>query len=332
MRKVIGILMLVFSVVASRAQTAAITGVEVRPQRIQFARGELTTIQVAGLKIDLTDPIFAKAGERLPFNLGGVSLRVRNSETGTEWPVPILSIRPNNGLAAVTVQIPYEMDIKPWDEFDRFPFVPVFTAANRFILLVSEGGSESAQIRFNGVRENLRVLRSCDFVFESDISPTGSCWPMLFKEDGSFIVSSPEQSMQIESGQRLTVLMTGFGSEGDPRVHPQLLETGAPSPDPPIQFRWGYRVLQLPNATPQPTFRQRSVSGPPRPGILYANVTMVPGLVGIGAAQFVVPAGSGVGCLNSIYTNTSSVAITFEAGSYDGLSLCVPSPGPLPSN
>ena len=207
------------------AQT--VVGTEPGASTIQIAPGEITTFHVAGLQLQLDQTIFVK-DRPLPTEVAGISLRLRSLETEDLFNVPIFSLRqiddcpvgmsqPNCRSTLITVHIP--VNLKPVGYFSRSPGYPQRELAT-FRLEISESGVIISSVPVFPVRNHIRILTTCDFVFELNELSDGGCVNIVRHPDGTLA-----QSLAL--GQKFSVYVTGIGY-GD---NEGRLRTGEPSPD-----------------------------------------------------------------------------------------------------
>ncbi|MBL8233907.1 MAG: hypothetical protein JNL98_35740 [Bryobacterales bacterium] len=248
----------------------------------RVAAGELTTLWVHGLGIELAGPVFAPKGV-LPTTFEGVSVEVEGWER-TKGPVhqaailgliPACMVRPCPDVVGVVVQIPFELDLNYRD--------------------LTGGG-------YINVSKNGRRVASL---------PTLPCsrLPRILKGYGALQTAFPEQPFSqtvrrvngtlvhqwapATPGESVKVLAVGLGYNDYPPGQPRPL-TGVPAgPDERltigtgtladavgIAFRFGI------NREGGPVLRQRS-GGLPSDGLV--EVRMLEGFVGLYEIVFRVP-------------------------------------------
>src|SRR5579864_4524229 len=221
------------------------------PAPISTAPGQVITLFVDGVGKSLTQPARAPSGS-WPTTLAGISVTLRQLN---EQAVPILEVRPVSTcpagslpdlkpscgtLAAVTVQIPYEL----------VPLCPPCLTPVAFPppwLYVTESSQMGAAFELNPLADQIHILTSCDVMLSrlGDPPPqnvTGlRCPPLVTHADGTLV--SANQPAQ--AGEQLTAWAVGLGNTDPPSV------TGQPSSKPlpvaaRIEIDFSFRANSLP--------------------------------------------------------------------------------------
>ena len=331
---------LIFSAVLIFAQTtpaptSTIAGAGyTAPAPLSAAPGQILTVFVDGLGLSLPQPVQAPAGAALPVSLAGVAATLLQNGA---VPVPVIQVQsistcPSGGsqsgstvvcssLAAVTVQIPYEL----------VPLCPLCARPVAFPpqwLYVSYNGKAGTAIELNPLADQVHILRSCDLVLQSGNSPVQTnttglpCPPMVTHMDGTLV--SPSSPANI--GEPLVAWATGLGQTNPASA------TGQPAPaSAPTSEAFSIDFEFKPNALPAKPFPTGFVGGPRLQAPAYTG--LVKGFVGLYQINFVVPAQTGQGtprcALSGTFAAGSNVVqsnLTVSIGgsfSFDGAGICV---------
>jgi uncharacterized protein (TIGR03437 family) len=294
------------------------------PAPVSAAPGQVITLFVDGVGKALTQPVRATSAS-WPTSLAGISVTLRQH---SEQAVPIFEVRPLSTcpagslpdsrpacatLAAITVQIPYEL----------VPLCPLCVTPIAFPppwLYVTESGETGAAFELNPLADQLHVLTSCD-VFLSrfgDPPPQNTtglrCPPMVTHSDGTLVSAS----QPAQAGEQLTAWANGLGATDPPAA------TGQPSSEPlpvtePIEIDFSFRANALP-------VKPSSTS----PVALYAGLTQ--GFVGLYQINFATPAapqgtpscapsGTSAPGANAVQSN---LTVSFGGSfSFDGAGICI---------
>ena len=300
------------------------------PAPVSAAPGQVITLFVDGVGKSLTQPVRAPSGS-WPTTLAGISVTLRQLSQQTV-PVPIVEVRPMSTcptgslpdpkpscatLAAVTVQIPYEL----------VPLCPLCLTPIAFPppwLYVTESGQTGAAFELNPLADQIHVLTSCDVMLSHFGDPPAQnttdlpCPPMVTHADGT-LVSASEPA---QAGEQLTAWVVGLGETDPPAV------TGQPSADPlPVRADPEIDFSFRPNALPV-----KPQSGP-NPLAVYAALAQ--GYVGLYQVNFAVPAaplvtppcalpGAIAKGANAVQSN---LTVSFGgAFSFDGAGICIAVP------
>ena len=300
------------------------------PAPVSAAPGQVITLFVDGVGKSLTQPVRSPDGASK--TLAGISVTLRQI---SEQVVPILEVRPLSTcpagrltdskpacgtLAAITVQIPYEL----------IPLCPLCMRPIAFPppwLYVTENGQTGAAFEVNPLADQIHILTSCDTMLSrfGDPPPQNTtglrCGPMVTHADGTLVsVDKPAQT-----GEELTAWAVGLGYTDPPAV------TGQPAPQArPVTARldidYSFRANALP-VKPQPTVSF------PSPSTVYAALAQ--GFVGLYQINFIPPAvplgvppcaplGSLAQGANVVQSN---LTVSFGGGfSFDGGGICVAVP------
>ena len=304
------------------------------PAPVSAAPGQVITLFVDGVGKALPQPVRAPSGS-WPKTLAGISVTLRQFN---EQAVPILEVRPMSTcpggslpdskppcatLAAVTVQIPYEL----------VPLCPLCLRPIAFPppwLYVTESSQTGAAFELNPLADQIHILTSCDVILSRFGNPppqntTGlRCPPMVTHADGTLVsASKPAQP-----GEQLTAWAVGLGYTDPPAV------TGQPASEPlpvtaHLEIDYSFRANALP-VKPQPTV---SILIFPNPFAVYAALTQ--SFVGLYQINFATPAaplgtpacapsGTFAPGANAVQSN---LTVSFGGGfSFDGAGICMAVP------
>ena len=203
-------------------------------------------------------------------------------------------------LTAVTIQIPYEMQLPS-------PNGGLGSGSEDF---VNESGTAGSWSAFSPVSDQVHILTVCDTVIGGSGPSTGRC-PWEVTHANGQLVSIANPALQ---GEELIAYAVGLGAT-NPAV-----QTGQPAtqPTPTAQtFRLGlnFAAYALPSAPP-----------PSSPAPLYAGLTpYYPGLYQINFIVPDVPAGVPA-CVMGQGPNLANTNLTVSLGgeaSFDGAEICV---------
>jgi len=294
------------------------------PAPISVAPGQIATLVVSGLNIP--QGVRAPAGP-LPLTLGGVSATLRQI---SDQPVPIVEVRPISTcpgasqpaqapacatLAAVTVQIPYELI--PQCPLCLSP-ISVFPAE----VFISVNGQPGTAIELNPLADEVHVLTACDMMNTPFSAPppkniTGlPCSPMVTHADGSLVSSASPAAV----GEELTMWAVGLGQTNPPAATGKPLLSAAPTAQT-FSMHFNYSVNALPT---KPYTGQPDVK-PPQP--LFSGLAA--GFPGLYQINFVVPPQPTQGiprCAATVAAPTVASNLTVSVGgaySFDGAGICV---------
>jgi len=295
------------------------------PAPVSVAPGQIITLFVDGVGKSVTQPVRASGGS-WPTTLAGISVTLRQFN---EQAVPILEVRrlsscptgrlPDSKpscatLAAITVQIPYEL----------VPLCPLCLTPVAFPppwLYVTESNHTGSAFELNPLADQIHILTSCDVILSrfGDTPPRNTtglpCPPMVTHPDGTLVFAG--QPSQV--GEHLTAWAVGLGATDPPAV------TGQPASNPlPIaahlDFDFSFRVNALP-LKPQPNSN---------PVALYVGLSQ--GFVGLYQINFTTPSpplgtpactasGTFPPSANAVQSN---LTVSFgDAFSFDGASICI---------
>jgi hypothetical protein len=298
---------------------AGYTGITVVP----VAPGQVTTVFVTGIG-NVTEKVSARNAP-LPNTLGGISATL--IQIGGSVPAPIMSVFPFRycyssnppstcaSITAITLQIPFELNIPTLDE-------PPLAA----YLQVSDAAGHTAAVVLSQDSDAIHVLRSTDTILAQDGAfATTLPGGVVTHSDGT-----PVDALHpAQVGEELVMYAVGLG------LTSPAVPTGSPSPSPAVRTvemvtpNFDYR----PNAPPSPAYEPST--GNPPPIAVPAFVGLTPGFVGLYQVNFTVPAApAGLpACVNSarVGGGANSFAFAFTnltvtltgANSFDGAAICV---------
>jgi uncharacterized protein (TIGR03437 family) len=294
------------------AQSVAGSGY-LAPAPVSVAPGQIATFYVAGLT-----------------SMTGITATLQQSSGNTTAPIqslrtvslcPGLTAPLSNGcgsLAAVTVQIPYEL-------VSQCPLCSQEGDVNIATLLISQNGQAGTAIELNPLADEVHVLTACDVAlaqspYSQPVNLTGlPCAPLVAHADGSLVTASSPASI----GEALTAWVFGLGLTNPTPI------TGQPSVEAPatepFYLNFNYQV----NALPTKPYYGEPNEVPLAP--LYAG--LAPGYVGLYQVNFTVPAqppnGTPHCSIPGLPTPAADMAqsnLTVSIGgqySFDGTGICV---------
>ena len=301
------------------------------PAPVSAAPGQVITLFVDGAGKSLTVPVRATAGSA--GTLAGISVTLR--QFNSEQVVPIIEVRPLSTcpsgslpnskppcatLAAITVQIPYEL----------IPLCPLCLRPISFPppwLYVTESGQAGAAIEVNPLADQIHVLTSCDAILSrfGDAPPqnlTGlRCGPMVTHADGALVSAG----LPAQSGEHLTVWAVGLGYTDPAAITGQIVPQ-ARTVTARLETDYSFRANALP-VKPQPAAH---ILVFPDPFAVYAALSQ--GFVGLYQINFTVPpvppstppcaqSGTFGQGANAVQSN---LTVSFGGGfSFDGAGICV---------
>ena len=333
MRPVILVFILVdvMTVPLGFGQGAILTGVGYAdPTRILVAPGQITTLFVVGLSLNLDNPLLATTLP-LPTSLGGISVTV--SQAGHTFLAPLLGVQQltlcNVGtggtappgdcvLGAITLQVPWELSSGPNGNISSSAEV-----------VVSQDGNASNMFTVLVAPDNLHVLTSCD-VFPS-FQPTPAlqpitspvCPPVVTHASGD-LVSADDPA---QPGEEIVIWALGLGPTSPTPVD------GQPSPivpatlSSPLYVQFDFRVNAAgsrpyvdplsPTSSPTPTFAGLT---PGQVGLYQINMR-IPDVI-----PAVAPCGTTCSPVKCTIYNTVQSNMTIDIGAnatFDGAAICV---------
>src|SRR5450759_2417550 len=258
------------------------------PAPVSAAPGQVITLFVDGVGKSLTQPVRSPDGSSK--TLAGISVTLRQIN---EQVVPILEVRPLSTcpagrltdskpacatLAAITVQIPYEL--VPLCPFCMRPiaFPPPW-------LYVTENGQTGAAFEVNPLADQIHILTACDAMLSRFGDPppqniTGlRCAPMVTHADGTLVsVDKPAQACE-----ELTAWAVGLGYTDPPAVTGEIAPQARPVTAR-LDIDYSFRADAL-SVRPQPTV---NILVFPNPSAVYAALAQ--GFVGLYQINFIPPA------------------------------------------
>jgi len=285
------------SAVGQSANPSTILGASyVYPALINVAPGQIITVFAAGVGSALKQTVFSGAGT-LPTSLAGISVTLGQQ---TLVPAPILQVTAVTCTicgytAAVTIQIPYELQLPPANGL-----------STGIELFITENGVAGNKQLVNPFNDQVHILTVCDIAVGG--SGEAGCAFEVTHLNGLLVSSTNPAS----AGEELVAYAVGLG------VTNPATQTGraATQPTPTVEtFRLGFNFAAdvLPSSPPEAA-----------PAPLYSGLT--PNYAGLYQINFVVPsppAGSQP-CGDSVSAN-----LTVSVGgqnSYGGAGICVSVP------
>ncbi len=232
------------------------------PGPLSVAPGQIITLFVAGVGGGLKQPAVAGPGD-LPTTLAGISATLVQSP---KIAVPILRVTPlgmcDCGVtSAVTVQIPYELQLPP-------PTGGLFAGVEIF---VTENGVAGASRVLSPMPDQAHILTDCDTVLVDSGPSSGRCPWEVTHADGSLVTNANPAS----GGEELVMYAVGLGTTNPAVPSGKAVTQPTPTANP-YQVGFNFQANALPLAPPQ------SVAAP-----VYAGLT--PGRPGLYQINFVVP-------------------------------------------
>jgi uncharacterized protein (TIGR03437 family) len=266
------------------------------PESLKGAPGQIVTIYVTNVAIGLTEPLRAEATP-LPTRLGNISVSLNRSDVF----LPLISIQPLGNIAAITLQIPYNLSFRAEDIRQRF-------------LIVHEGDKASDPVFLETMTNRIHIVSTCDAIF---ITRADSCQPVITHGDGRLV----SQRDPARAGEALIAYALGLGD-----TNPSA-STGVPAAQPaqprtPVELSFDF----TPNAPPVDV--RRLMGATVRP--LY--VGLVPGLIGLYQINFTVPdiprqvARCGGSTLSNLTVSMGQLPVPNalgSPGSFTGAGICV---------
>lgn len=292
------------------AQTLVGSGYKA-PAPVSVAPGQIATFYVAGWS-----------------SVTGITATLQ--QQGGNASVPIQSVRmvsqcPNvtstiesacGSLAAVTVQIPYELVTLTQSSGEPVSFTPA-------ILLISQNSQAATAIELTPLADAVHVLTSCDVALGPPTPPqtnfTGlPCAPLVTHGDGSLVTPLSPAAV----GEALTAWVFGLG-QTTPAATTGKTADAAPTAET-FNLGFDYEINALPTK-PVPSSPDRVMLHP-----LYAGLS--PGYVGLYQVNFIVPAQPpngtprcslvGITLAADVVQSNFTVSIAGQ-NSFDGAGICV---------
>ena len=327
------------------------------PATIRVSPGQITTLFVSGLSMGTAKPQKATSLP-LPNSLAGVSVTINQSSPKQSFPAPLLAVQQLNGcsnggapppptvpsdclVAAITVQIPYELSLASPNIGDAA------TPAAAEVVITANGVTSKA-FTILPVADNLHVIKTCDAfppkqVDASQVTVSLGCNAAVTHADGTLVTADAPG----KAGEVLVIYTFGLG-QTTPAV-----KTGNATPTPapvlgPASRLGSVRTLELqydfrPNAEPSRPFNVLtgviSPTPPTAPVILLAPifVGLTPGQVGLYQINVQLPSAFpavvlpcttlAVGTGNPAYPPAFVQSnLTIDIGgvtSFDGAAICI---------
>lgn len=201
---------------------------------IGVAPGQLLTVTVQGMGANLKEPIRAVGLGPLPTVLANISAyytQLRDlPQPILSVSAPILEVRPfttipspflfsqGSKLVAITLQIPYEVEICPTC-LDTYP-----TRAGNFGVMEGDTVAPTSARSFS---DQIHILTSCDTIAGAGFSQIEgfSCSPKVTHADGSMVnASNPARG-----GEQLVMYAVGLGQTVPPSATGQIVTNPSPT-------------------------------------------------------------------------------------------------------
>jgi len=327
------------------------------PTTIRVSPGQITTFFVSGLSLGTAKPQKATTLP-LPNSLAGVSVTINQSSPKQSLPAPLLAVQQLNGcsnggspppptvpsdclVAAITVQIPYELSLASPNIGDAA------TPAAAEVVITANGVTSKA-FTILPVADNLHVIKTCDAFPPKEVDPSQvtvslGCNAAVTHADGTLVTADAPG----KAGEVLVIYTFGLG-QTTPAV-----KTGSATPTPapvlgPASRLGSVRTLELqydfrPNAEPSRPFNVLtgviSPTPPTAPVILLAPVFvgLTPGQVGLYQINIQLPSAfpAAVVSCTTLVVGTGNPAyppafvqsnLTIDIGgvsSFDGAAICI---------
>jgi len=327
------------------------------PTTIRVSPGQITTFFVSGLSMGTAKPQKATTLP-LPNSLAGVSVTINQSSPKQSLPAPLLGVQQLNGcsnggapppptvpsdclVAAITVQIPYELSLASPNIGDAA------TPAAAEVVITANGVTSKA-FTILPVTDTLHVIKTCDAFPPKEVDPSQvtvslGCNAAVTHADGTLVTADAPG----KAGEVLVIYTFGLG-QTTPAV-----KTGSATPTPapvlgPASRLGSVRTLELqydfrPNAEPSRPFNVLtgviSPTPPTAPVILLAPsfVGLTPGQVGLYQINVQLPSAFpavvlpcttlAVGTGNPAYPPAFVQSnLTIDIGgvtSFDGAAICI---------
>lgn len=240
---------------------------------LKVAPGQVTTLFVSGVRTRLTRP-FQATQLPLPASVEGISLSIEYTLSSRSQPVPIFkAYQSDDGLTAVTVQIPLELEL------------PVITGGpgpvDTPVLVLTEAGTKGKPIPLMVTQDRVHVIQTpCDtgfFAQPADLYADFCKAPIVTHADGTTV----KESSPAKSGETVVMYVFGLGRVSIP------VKSGEPSPQgATLDHLLFLRFEFLPGL---PLTSTPADAAAPIPGPLPVFAGLAPGLVGLYQVNFVVP-------------------------------------------
>src|SRR5450759_3834612 len=269
------------------------------PTTIRVSPGQITTFFVSGLSLGTAKPQKATTLP-LPNSLAGVSVTINQSSPKQSLPAPLLGVQQLNGcsnggapppptvpsdclVAAITVQIPYELSLASPNIGDAA------TPAVAEVVITANGVTSKA-FTILPVTDNLHVIKTCDAFPPKQVDPSQvtvslGCNAAVTHADGTLVTASAPG----KAGEVVVIYAFGLG-QTTPTVKSG---TATPTPAPTLPAgQFFIRTIELqydfrPNGEPSSPFNILtgiiSPTPPTAPVMLLAPVFvgLTPGQVGL---------------------------------------------------
>ena len=325
------------------------------PTSIRVSPGQITTVFVSGLTLDLTKPQKATSLP-LPNSLAGISVTINQSSPKQSVPAPLLAVQQLNNcsnsgapstppdcmVGAITLQIPYELTPLPTVAGD-------FSVPSTTELVVTANGVASKAFSLLTITDTLHVLNNCDAFPPKQSSGTWvdvntfqnpPCPSTVTHADGTLVTTNSPA----KPGETVVIYAYGLG-QTTPAV-----KSGEATPIPAPVLLGGFLYARTvavqfdfrPNAAPsnpyltiQGVISSTPITGPVAPTPTFVGLT--PGQVGLYQINVQLPSAFpaalvpcttlAVGTGNPAYPPAVVQSnLTIDIGgvsSFDGAAICI---------
>ncbi len=281
------------------------------PAPVSVAPGQIVTFYVAGLS-SLTG-ITATLQQA-----GSVAVPIQSMQPISMCPDATASAQGGCAtLAAITVQIPYELMLYGLINVVGVPCPPCAYPTRVFI---SQNGQAATTIEVFPVSDEVHVLTACDAALGSSTTaplPGLPCAPLVTHADGTLVsVYSPANV-----GEEVIAWVFGLGQTNPPTATGQPAKT-APTAET-FNLDFNYQV----NALPTKPF----TGDPDRVPLVPLFAGLAPGYVGLYQVNFIVPPAppNGIpqctipGPFTGPNDAQSNLTVSIGGRSFDGAGICV---------
>lgn len=280
------------------------------PAPIFLAPGQVITVFAIGVGSTLTQPVFAGTG-KLPNSLAGISVTFVQ-DTNLQAPIlavsPVAHCRNCAVMAAITIQVTYELEQPPASPGGILPGVEFF---------VTENGVAGNWSLVFPEADQIHILTTCDTVFGGSVPTSGRCPWEVTHADGTLVSNASPAT----PGEQLVAYAVGLGA-ANPAVPTGEAATQPTPTVATLRLGFNFQADALPSAPP---FSQTSPAATP----LFTGLT--PGYPGLYQINFVVPpVPAGVlpcpspgQALGPGFVNTNLTVSVGGSTSFDGAAICV---------